>query len=461
MGDIFQTIGEFGGGIAEGFAQGGESLLDPIEQGLQNLRGPEDRTREVQTTFRILAGGSIPSNDALIADNGFITTEELDKIYPEYGRLSSDRQDIVLSYPENFFQEDVNHMILFEMYEREPEDARYVRRTVNQIGSVEKLAEEFYNAENRDQGNFSVGGFWRGASRELNPTKSKKIMDLVREQLAGTTTDVLSTDAFIDDFFEDSLSNTGRTRTDGFGREFKSKTLMKTPAYKSKQSIFLYMPSAINDVNLLTYDTPELLFANFLTELVQGVFGAGNAREAGLNLAKGIVSNADLAINVASGFVDQLGNMIDLPINSKSAFSNLRGMAQNPRKEQLFTGQEFRTFTYTFEFYPKSERETEMVNSIVRMFKYHAYPALNDTGNWFEFPATFRIKYLYKDQFGAVKENIYLNRIKDCVLTEVNADYTASGKFVTFKNGAPVGVKLSLTFKEVEVVTKDDILEGA
>jgi hypothetical protein len=57
-------------------------------------------------------------------------------------------------------------------------------------------------------------------------------------------------------------------------------------------------------------------------------------------------------------------------------------------------------------------------------------------------------------------ENVWLNKIARCVLQEINVDYTASGVFSTFNNGAPTNVNMTLTFQEVELITQEKVDQG-
>ena len=44
--------------------------------------------------------------------------------------------------------------------------------------------------------------------------------------------------------------------------------------------------------------------------------------------------------------------------------------------------------------------------------------------------------------------------VKDCVLTGVNVDYTPNG-FATYNDGYPVQTRLTLSFKETQMITKE------
>ena len=69
-------------------------------------------------------------------------------------------------------------------------------------------------------------------------------------------------------------------------------------------------------------------------------------------------------------------------------------------------------------------------------------------------PDMFNIKYMYK---GA--ENTNLNKISTCVLESMDVNYGAD-RFVAYEGGVPQTTKISLKFKEMEIITKDKIRQG-
>ena len=75
-------------------------------------------------------------------------------------------------------------------------------------------------------------------------------------------------------------------------------------------------------------------------------------------------------------------------------------------------------------------------------------------------PSEFDIHYMYQHEDGtSSKENDYYNKIATCVLQNVSVDYTP-GKVQSHANGAPVLIKMGLTFLETEMITKDHIERG-
>lgn len=129
------------------------------------------------------------------------------------------------------------------------------------------------------------------------------------------------------------------------------------------------------------------------------------------------------------------------------------GVAANPKKEQAFKNVDFRTFTFEYQFSPKSESEAQNALNIIRAFKYHMHP---------EFTSTNQFIYVYPSEFDIVyykggKENLNIHRHTSCVLTELNVNYSPNGVFSTFPNGMPTQISLTMTFKELMLLTKESI----
>lgn len=138
------------------------------------------------------------------------------------------------------------------------------------------------------------------------------------------------------------------------------------------------------------------------------------------------------------------------------AISALTGLAPNPMKEQVFKGIDFRTFTMEYQFAPRSAAESKNVYNIINAFKYHMHPEYKDSNNFlYLYPSEFDISYFHKGV-----ENQYIHRHTSCVLTELNVNYTPNGNFTTFKDGIPTQINVSMTFKELTVLTKEHIARG-
>jgi hypothetical protein len=123
----------------------------------------------------------------------------------------------------------------------------------------------------------------------------------------------------------------------------------------------------------------------------------------------------------------------------------------NPFREVLFESVNYRSFQFNYRFLPKTSSETDKVRDIIHTFKKHMHPELAHNKLFYIYPSEFDIKYFYKD-----KENNYLHKFARCALTDVVVDY-GGDQFVTFPDGAPVEIGMSLKFQELEQMTSEGI----
>jgi hypothetical protein len=123
----------------------------------------------------------------------------------------------------------------------------------------------------------------------------------------------------------------------------------------------------------------------------------------------------------------------------------------NPFREVFFEGIDYRKFNFRYKFMPKNKTEADSVYNIIDKFKEHMHPELSAGGYFYVYPSEFKIAYYYNN-----KENGYINRIADCALTDMTVDYGGE-QFSSFDDGAPTEINLSLSFRELELLTKETI----
>lgn len=138
------------------------------------------------------------------------------------------------------------------------------------------------------------------------------------------------------------------------------------------------------------------------------------------------------------------------------AASAALGIAANPKKEQTFKGVDFRKFTFDYQFYPRTEEEAANVIRIINEFKVHMHP---------EFKSELNYVYIYPSEFDIIyyanhAENMNLHRHTSCILEELSVNYTPNGVYSTFDNGMPTQINISMSFKELQILSKETIKEG-
>lgn len=130
------------------------------------------------------------------------------------------------------------------------------------------------------------------------------------------------------------------------------------------------------------------------------------------------------------------------------------GLAVNPHKIVLFTGVDFRDHTFSWKLSPRNRNESNIIRNIVNAFAYYAHPEYVAAGLFFKYPEFFDIKFRHPQ---------YLFKLQPSVCTDVRVNFHGQGypAYIRDANGvldpAPAEVELSLTFKETEIVTKQQL----
>ena len=79
------------------------------------------------------------------------------------------------------------------------------------------------------------------------------------------------------------------------------------------------------------------------------------------------------------------------------------------------------------------------------------------SGNWFlKTPNVFKLRYRT-----GTKNHPFLNKFKQCFLTDVQTTYTGEGVYSTYDDGTPVSMILDLSFKELQPIYDIDYDEYA
>ena len=232
-----------------------------------------------------------------------------------------------------------------------------------------------------------------------------------------------------------------------------------TPAVPANQmitgAIALYMPPDVKVSYQAGWGADD---AELAGDIAQGTKDVMNA--------EGWADKVQTAIKTARGaagkYVGEATSGILEAFGGGDAFklvTKIMGIAINPRQEMYYEGPKFRTFDYSFKFWPRNQEESEAAQKVIKMFKYHMHPQLDSSygGRLFRVPSEFEIHYLHNDGV-----NTNLNKISRCALESCSVSYSPEeGNFKTFEDGAPVAYTMALTFKELEYMTKSTIFKGA
>ena len=251
----------------------------------------------------------------------------------------------------------------------------------------------------------------------------------------------------------------------------KEKTKMKTGALANLESfttkrimdsIAIYLPPNVQDNYTTSYNAAATGLIGFAT--AAGITASEAFRKGDMKtVARTILTTAGggleemlrrAGLSIAEMLTDAEGGV--------ELANKVFGRAANPYLEVLFQGPELRTFTYNFTFAPKSKEEQDEVHKIIKLFRFHQAPEhRSDHSMFLGLPSEFDIHYMYQGSAEGEEsgENQFYNKIATCVLQNVNVDYTP-GKVASHQSGAPVLIKMSLTFLETEMITKSHIQAG-
>jgi len=225
---------------------------------------------------------------------------------------------------------------------------------------------------------------------------------------------------------------------------------------RTKDTIALYMPDTLAFTQNQNYG--QVGFGG-------GLLAAAAAGASALNRFKGMPADK-IANELGQNLTPFLAAALQDP-QLKALATGAFGTVVNPQLEAVYTTPDFRSFSFEFMFYPRSQREALEVHEIIRLFKFHQAPEVlsskfaGGVGGFFLVPPSeFDIQFYYNG-----RENPNIPRISTCALTSMSVDYSPNG-FATYETlsskptvggtGTPVAMRMNLQFKELEILTKSN-----
>ena len=182
-----------------------------------------------------------------------------------------------------------------------------------------------------------------------------------------------------------------------------------------------------------------------------------------LYVPEGITSDSSVSYGKSEVGVGARG--LDKASQSEGFVKNIReGRATNPMIETTFEGVDFRSFGFTYEFWPKSKQEADMVNRIIFSFRTAMLPdtyggdgltgdaSTSSIENYFNFPNIFDVAYE-----GPIAK--VLDGFLPMVCTQCEVDHFNGGRVATFVEGQPVSTKMTLAFQEIKILSQESYQE--
>ena len=148
----------------------------------------------------------------------------------------------------------------------------------------------------------------------------------------------------------------------------------------------------------------------------------------------------------------ELVNIFGANVTVNQLLARGNGEILNPNMELLFGGPTLRNFRFQFKFTPRNPKESEQVKLIIRAFKRNMAPQAQGgnlgSGNWFlKTPNVFKLRYR-----SGRKDHPFLNKFKQCFLSDMQTTYTGDGVYMTYDDATPVSIILDLSFKEIQPI---------
>lgn len=270
---------------------------------------------------------------------------------------------------------------------------------------------------------------------------------------ANTVRDVLTDSGFIETITSNA-SDEARNILETAGGEYERiiSTIGVRTIRRTTDTIALYMPDTMNFSQSQGYT--DLSLQGPLTKGIGAIASLADGMKAGN-------SPKESAVNGISNLSPFIASLLPGAL-AQAAFAVGFGLVHNPMIEMLYSSPQFRTFRFDFMFYPRSQKEAKEVQKILRKLQFHQAPEIRkDSYSVFLIPPSeFDIKFYYNGH-----ENQNIPKISTCVLENIDVDY-APGGFSTYEvpgqfkpteggTGMPVAIRLSLSFKETEFMTKD------
>jgi len=223
-----------------------------------------------------------------------------------------------------------------------------------------------------------------------------------------------------------------------------------------KQAIALYMPNNLSTTYSMGWDTQNTLLG---TGIVEGLQSAYEASAGGA----GLITATEGALSAIGGAAGSIITSKVLSSGAAATASRLSATTGNPKKEQIFQGVDFRNFTFEYKFMPRSAAEAAKVQNIIRLFKLHQHPEFSPTdGSYlYLYPSEFDIRYYHRESpTSEWTENLNIHRHTSCVLSTMTVNYGDAGVYSSFVDGHPTQISLTLQFKELALLTKENIQHG-
>lgn len=212
---------------------------------------------------------------------------------------------------------------------------------------------------------------------------------------------------------------------------------------QKRLSVALALPMPIN----VTFNSSadfQMLSSGMIGSILKD-FAAGDAAVAGQDFLKKMISDTPQFLTGS----EEVGKIVN----------KMLGIVTNDRREQAFKGMDTRTFQFSWLLIPRTQQESKAIHDIIKFFRYNMHPEVDEhfsSGMNLIIPNEVDIEF-----HNGSKEMEGIQKISTCLIQDVNVDVTPLGKWIAFDGtDNPVATQLTITFKEIEPLTRQMIVKG-
>lgn len=295
----------------------------------------------------------------------------------------------------------------------------------------------------------------------------------------------------------------GTAVLESFKEENKSAQAAKAQQ-QAGPTVFLYMPATIAVNYSAMYNNTKFGVGGIAAAQMLG--GSGGSEEVAKtlqNAAAGATPEAGFrAVSDASNALSQF-----IGVEGSTTASDLAAVSQgrifNPYEEQIFNGISFRAHNFNFKLVARDLTEAREIDAIIRVFKSVMLPSYNDNitdlaksaeaaktkgtqqpnggsvsaqltpdfsnikNRYLNVPFRVKVDFVRIQSVqgklgdvGTARSVIGLYKMKDCIIDGLQVNYTPDGNYVNTKDGYVPAIDMSISLKEISLVTQEDIAQG-
>ena len=404
---------------------------------------------QLQAEFIADNGGDPSVIPTFINDNGNLVNMEARRILVDPGNRGKGKK-----YKTFFFDDDGRQYTGEGVLVLDPDEQKIKERS----DAVDKITSDRLKKYGRKK----QGGVLRYPAELLTEHADYLQIDIERYKEIGRTN-------YLSDTGGSSRYVIGNRRQNRAGMT-EGVSLTRRPLINDG-TILLPIPSNVSDSNNVSYGESRM---NGLTAAAVSAH-QGVADDNSLDkLMKGEGLNIESIENAGQKIIDMMGgdattasltaadvltkqltasavNVFDANVTANQLLARANGEIINPNLEILFSDVTLRNFSFRYKLVPRNQRESEQVKLIIRAFKRNMAPQAIGSDGASDFflrsPNVFKLRYRTGN-----KNHPFLNKFKQCFLTDMQTRYTGEGVYSTYDDGTPVSIELNLTFKELQPI---------